>query len=48
MTFIFLFFDQAGQDCGGGYLKLYSQSPELDLNKVTDKVSTTLRKVRQR
>ena len=33
---------QAGQDCGGGYLKLYSQSKDLDLNKVTDKTPYTI------
>ena len=30
---------QTGQDCGGGYIKLLSQSKELDLNKFNDKVS---------
>ena len=30
---------QTGQDCGGGYIKLLSQSNELDLNKFNDKVS---------
>ena len=33
---------QTGQDCGGGYIKLLSQSNELDLNKFNDKVSTYL------
>ncbi len=29
---------QNGQDCGGGYIKLLSQSKDLDLRQFTDKV----------
>ena len=34
----FLLYFQTGQDCGGGYIKLLSQSKSLDLNKFNDKV----------
>ena len=33
---------QTGQDCGGGYIKLLSQSNSLDLNKFNDKVGKTV------
>jgi len=33
---------QAGQDCGGGYIKLLSQSNSLDLNKFNDKTPYTI------
>jgi len=33
---------QNGQDCGGGYLKLLSESPSLDLRSVTDKTPYTI------
>lgn len=33
---------QNGQDCGGGYLKLLSESPGLDLRSVTDKTPYTI------
>jgi len=36
---------QTGQDCGGGYIKLLSQSNSLDLNKFNDKVG---KKVQQK
>jgi len=33
---------QNGQDCGGGYLKLLSELPSLDLKSVTDKTPYTI------
>lgn len=33
---------QTGQDCGGGYIKLLSQSKSLDLNKFNDKTPYTI------
>ena len=33
---------QNGQDCGGGYIKLLSQSPNLDLRSITDKTPYTI------
>ena len=33
---------QAGQDCGGGYIKLLSHSSQLDLSQFNDKVSNSL------
>jgi len=33
---------QNGQDCGGGYLKLLSESPSLDMRSVTDKTPYTI------
>ena len=33
---------QNGQDCGGGYLKLLSESAGLDLRSITDKTPYTI------
>jgi len=33
---------QSGQECGGGYIKLLSQQPQLDLRQLTDKTPYTI------
>lgn len=33
---------QNGQDCGGGYIKLLSEAPGLDLRSITDKTAYTI------
>jgi len=33
---------QSGQECGGGYIKLLSEQPQLDLRQMTDKTPYTI------
>jgi calnexin len=33
---------QSGQECGGGYIKLLSEQPQLDLRQLTDKTPYTI------